>query len=187
MQESVSGNANDLHAAALLAGRNQALAQIQWMRNYTLELIESVPQDLWYVMPSGCATHIAWQVGHLAVAQYGLMLFRQRGRIESDIELMPGWLRKNFGRGSSPAAPSDDSHSKNPSPASLLERLHAIHVEACQTVATLTPQTLLQASDMPYVAYANNLGALLFCPLHESIHAGQIGVLRRLHGLAPIR
>ncbi|MGN6545124.1 MAG: DinB family protein [Aureliella sp.] len=185
MSEFLTLNAGGLSEATVLAGRDQALAQIKWMRQYTLQLIEAVPQELWYVMPAGSATHLAWQVGHIAVAQYGLMLFRQRGRVESDMELMPGWLRKNFGKGSSPAALVDDA--KRPSPESLLERLNSIHAEGCETVAGLAPETLLQPSDMPYVAYANNLGALLFCPLHESIHAGQIGLLRRLHGLAPLR
>ncbi len=94
--------------AAVLAGRDQAIAQMRWMRQYSLQLIESVPTELWYVIPPGNATHLAWQVGHMAVAQYGLMLFRQRGRVESDLELMPGWLRKNFGRGSTPSADVDD-------------------------------------------------------------------------------
>ena len=185
MQDFMTLSPEGLSHATVLAGRDQALAQMQWMRQYTLQLIESVPHDMWYAMPAGSTTHLAWQVGHLAVAQYGLMLFRQRGRVESDMELMPGWLRKNFGRGSTPAPPGDQG--KSPSPESLLERMHAIHVQACETVAGLSPETLLQPSDMPYVAYPNNLGALLFCPLHESIHAGQIGLLRRLHGLAPIR
>jgi hypothetical protein len=158
---------------------------MRWMRQYTLQLIESVPHELWYVMPQGSSTHVAWQVGHLAVAQYGLMLFRQRGRAEGDMELMPGWLRKNFGRGSEPAV--DQGDSKNPEPQSLLERLDAIHAQACREVAELLHSTLIEATEMPYAAYPIKLGALLFCPLHESIHAGQIGLLRRLHGLPPLR
>ncbi len=113
------------------------------------------------------------------------MLFRQRGRVESDMELMPGWLRKNFGRGSQPSA--DESDPKNPTPASLLERFQSIHEESCATVAKLTFTTLMEPIDMPYAAYPNKLGALLFCPLHESIHIGQIGVIRRALGLEPLR
>ncbi len=36
---------------------------------------------------------------------------------------------------------------------------------------------------MPYAAYPNKFGALLFCPMHESIHIGQIGLIRRGLGL----
>lgn len=185
MQQLSTLDASTLSPEALVTGRNQAVAQMQWMRQYTLTLIETVPIDLWYVLAPGATTHFAWQVGHLAVAQYGLMLFRQRGRAESDIELMPGWLRKNFGKGSAPSTNAADP--KNPSPQTLLEHLHAIHEQGCQTAAQLSHSTLMETIDMPYAAYPNKLGALVFCPLHESIHAGQIGLLRRLHGLAPVR
>lgn len=184
VQEFYQADEKQLTETQLLAGRDHAVAQVRWMRTYTLQLIDSVPQELWYRMPVGMSTHLAWQVGHIAVAQYGLMLFRQRGRVESDMELMPGWLRKNFGRGSQPSA-SDDP--KNPSPAVLLERLNAIHVQSCETAQSLSATTLLEPSEMPFVAYPIKLGALMFCPLHESIHAGQIGLIRRAHGLEPIR
>ena len=65
---------------------------MKFMRSYTLQLLENIPGELWSTIPAGAPSHLAWQVGHLAVAQYGLMLFRQRGRAEGDIELMPGWL-----------------------------------------------------------------------------------------------
>ncbi len=176
---------NQLSPQAILAGRDQAIAQMRWMRSYSLQLIETIPHELWYKLTPGLPSHVAWQVGHMAVAQYGLMLFRQRGRVESDMELMPGWLRKNFGRGSQPSTDPDDP--KNPTPASLLERFHAIHAEACDLAATLEVATLTEPIDMPYAAYPTKLGALVFCPMHEAIHAGQIGVLRRALGLAPVR
>lgn len=185
VQEFVELNTDSLTEQAVLSGRDQALAQIQWMRQYTEQLIQAVPEDLWYVMPAGAQTHLAWQVGHLAVAQYGLMLFRQRGRVETDMQLMPGWLRKNFGRGSQPSPDRGDG--KNPPPQALLEHLRAIHSQACQEVTRLAYATLTEPTEMPYAAYPIKLGALLFCPLHESIHAGQIGLLRRLHGLEPLR
>ena len=134
-------------------------------------------------MTEGNSSHIAWQVGHLAVAQYGLLLFRQRGRLSSDRELMPGWLRKQFGRGSKPA----NSIERMPSRNELLEKLHAVHLQSLDTLQTLSPSTLREPIDMPYVVYPAKLGALLFAPIHEAIHAGQIGMLRRQHGLEPIR
>ncbi len=164
-------------------GRNQVLAQMQWARQYSLQLITSVPDELWYVMPEGLQTHVAWQVGHLAVSQYGLMLFRQRGRSPGDLDIMPGWLRKQFGRGSQPQPAKASSPSAN----DLLSRLQAIHTQSLQEVEQLSADTLRETTDMPYAAYPIKLGALLFCPLHESIHAGQIGLLRRAHGLDPLR
>jgi hypothetical protein len=46
---------------------------------------------------------------------------------------------------------------------------------------------LAEPTEMPYAVYPIKLGALLFCPLHESIHAGQIGLLRRMHGMESVR
>lgn len=167
----------------LLRGRDQVVEQMNWTRQYCLQLIHSIPQELWYTMPSGLSTHVAWQVGHLAVSQYGLMLFRQRGRSPGDLELMPSWLRKQFGRGTTPPV----QHEKSPSPIELLERLEKIHVQAIEEVRRLEASQLSEPTEMPYAAYPIKLGALLFCPIHESLHAGQIGLLRRLHGLDPLR
>jgi hypothetical protein len=185
VQEFISLSPDALTEAAVSAGRDQALAQMKWMRQYTEQLLDSVPRELWSVVPAGAKTHIAWQVGHLAVAQYGLMLFRQRGRVEADLELMPGWLRKNFGRGSQPS--TDAAQAKASSPEILLEHMRAIHEQSCKEVAELSVDVLVEPTEMPYAAYPIKLGALMFCPLHESIHAGQIGLLRRLHGLEPVR
>ena len=168
---------------AVRTGRDQLLHQMAWTRQYTQLLLDAVPENLWYVRPAGAASHVAWQVGHLAVSQYGLMLFRQRGRTPGDLELMPGWLRKQFGRGTQPSQGSDGM----PTPDELRQKLAAIHVQAMREVAGLSVETLREPIDMPYAAYPIKLGALLFCPIHESIHAGQIGLLRRLHALEPLR
>lgn len=167
----------------LLRGRDQVLEQMAWTRQYTLQLIESVDPALWFKRPGDSHTHLAWQVGHLAVSQYGLMLFRQRGRTSEDLKLMPGWLRKQFGRGTQPPEQTE----KSPTPTELLSRLNSIHEQSLAEVAELPADVLAEPLEMPYAAYPIKLGALLFCPVHEAIHAGQIGVLRRLHGLEPLR
>lgn len=167
----------------IIALRDQALNQHQWARQYALQLIESVPHELWYKIPEGMPTHLAWQVGHLAVSQYGLMLFRQRGRAEGDVELMPGWLRKQFGRGSQPMQPDES----NPKPEELLAKLNQIHEQSIAAVGQLTPATLREPCDMPFCVYPTKLGALMFTPVHEGIHSGQIGLIRRGLGLEPIR
>lgn len=163
--------------------RDAVVGQMQFARAYTLGLLENVPDELWSVIPPGASSHFSWQVGHIAVSQYGLMLFRQRGRAEGDMELMPGWLRKRFGRGSVPPTLETDI----PSKAELFKSLQLIHDESLKLVPSLTAEQLSEPTDMPYAVYPIKLGALLFCPLHESIHAGQIGMLRRLHGLPPVR
>ncbi len=168
---------------SVLAMRDAVLGQVDFARKYTLGLLENVPEELWPIVPTGGCSHIAWQVGHLAVSQYGLMLFRQRGRAEGDLELMPGWLRKRFGRGSVP--PTDAG--EIPSKTALLECLETIHIASMAALPTFSAEQLMEPTEMPYAVHPIKLGALLFCPLHESIHIGQIGILRRLHGLSPVR
>ena len=168
---------------SVLAMRDAVLGQVDFARKYTLGLLESVPEELWSIIPNGASSHIAWQVGHLAVSQYGLMLFRQRGRAEGDLELMPGWLRKRFGRGSVP--PTDAS--EIPAKATLLDCLEKIHVASMAALPSFSAEQLLESTEMPYAVHPIKLGALLFCPMHEAIHAGQIGILRRMHGLQPVR
>lgn len=182
--ESFELNSPDsLSQSDLLTGRDQILAQMAWTRQYSLQLIESIPAELWYVQPPNLTTHVAWQVGHLAVSQYGLMLFRQRGRFPGDLDIMPGWLRKQFARGTTPRPQGENS----PSADELLSRLDKIHQQAIDEVGSLSADVLAEPTEMPYAAYPIKLGALLFCPIHESLHAGQIGVLRRAHGMEPIR
>ena len=92
-----------------------AVKQMEFARGYTRSILAEIGEADWFVMPAGCPTHVAWQVGHLAMAEYGLGLFRQRGRQEIDAELMSGSFRKLFSRGSVPEAEA----SKYPTPAEI--------------------------------------------------------------------
>jgi hypothetical protein len=160
-----------------------ALGQIEFARRYTLELLDATPRDRWFEIPSGLPSNIAWQVGHLTVSQYGLLMFRIRGRRPEDLELIPGRFRKAYGRGSVPSADPEGQ----PAADELLTRMTDVYALAKTELAAVGPPVLLEPVDMPYAAYPLKLGAILFCPLHEQIHAGQIGLLRRALGLDPIR
>lgn len=160
-----------------------ALGQIEFTRNYLLEMLGATPQELWGMKPEGAVSSIAWQVGHLAVSQYGLLMYRQRGRADGDLELIPGWFRKRYGRGSDPSTVVENPEN----PEDLLKRLGKIHDQAKEELCSAEPARLLEPTEMPYAVYANKLGAILFCPLHEQLHCGQIGTLRRALGLPPIR
>ncbi len=160
-----------------------AIGQIDFARRYTLGLLEATPRERWFEMPTGLPTNIAWQVAHLTVSQYGLLLFRIRGRASEDLELIPGPFRKAYTRGSVPSA----NASNQPTPDELMDRMARVHQIAGDVLSKVDAETLLEPVDMPYAAYPNKLGAILFCPLHEHIHCGQIGMLRRAMGLDPVR
>ncbi len=160
-----------------------ALGQLEFARRYTLELLEAVPQGRWGEIPAGMTSCVAWQVGHLAVSHYGLLLFRIRGRQPDDLELVPGRFRKAFGRGSDPAAVSR----RGVDPDELLGRLAEVDRVAREELAGVDAAVLLEPVEMPYAVFPIKLGAILLSPLHEQLHAGQIGCLRRAMGLDPVR
>lgn len=160
-----------------------AIGQIQFARNYTLELLGATPQELWFQFPPGMSTNIAWQVGHLTVSQYGLLMFRVRGREPDDLTLIPSKFRKAYTRES---VPSDDQ-SKQPTASELLDRMAQVHEQSQSVLESVSMDVLLQPVEMPFAAYPIVLGAVLFCPLHEHIHAGQIGLIRRGLGLDSVR
>lgn len=167
-------------AATLLGG---TIEQIRFARDYTLGLLAETPAEQWFTIPEGMSSNIAWQVGHLAVSQYGLLMFRIRGRRPEDLDLIPGQFRKKYSRQTTPSADA----SAQPSPEELLERLNRVQDLALTELKDVSPETLLEEVDMPWAAWPIKLGAIMFCPLHEHIHAGQIGMLRRGLGLAPVR
>jgi len=56
-----------------------AMDRIKFSREYSLRMLENVPAADWFRMPTPAVTHIGWQVGHLAIAEYRLALERIRG------------------------------------------------------------------------------------------------------------
>lgn len=160
-----------------------ARQQIEFARQYTLELLADLDETAWYTIPPGGVSHVAWQAGHLAMAQYGLCLFRIRGRAEHDAELMSSAFRKCFMKGTTP----HPDPAANPRPEEIRAVLARIHQQALTEMATYDDRLLAEPVDKPYAGFPNKLGSLLFCPHHEMLHAGQIGMIRRMLGKTPLR
>jgi len=167
-----------------LSGRIEIAARhVLSAREYTMTLLDQLSEDEWFWCPDPAVSHIAWQVGHLAFAQYGLMLFRQRGRVTEDLQLMSGKFRKTFGKGTSPKP----DRAVYPTRQEIMDTLRRIHRQAFVELTRFSDEELNEPIDQPYAAFATRYGALLFAGDHEMLHAGQIGMLRRLMGKAPIR
>lgn len=163
--------------------QNLAIQQIEFARNYTLSLLADIGDADWYRLPAGCPTQLAWQVGHLAMAEYGLCLFRQRGRQEIDREIMPSDFRKAFSRGSQP----ETDNTKILPPADIRAIFDRVHAQVLQEAPSFTADQLKEPVEAPFAVEATKLGSLYFCSHHEMLHAGQIGLLRRLLGKEPVR
>jgi DinB superfamily len=162
----------------------QALSQLKLARAYNLDLLKDIPEKDWFSMPAPGVTHVAWQVGHLATAQYHLTLARIRGNRPEDRDFFPvDNFVELFGRSSHPM----EDTGQYPTPAALLATLEKISAQAAKELPTLTEEQLDQPTDLakPHRIVTTKLSSLFWCAQHEFIHAGQIGLLRRLFGASP--
>ena len=125
-------------------------------------------------------THVAWQVGHIAFSQYRLALWRIRGERPVDAALFSLDFKRLFGANSVPQADSTYP------PAELRPVLDRVHEQVLQELAGLDEGELDQPVPYPHPFATTKLRALLWCAQHEMLHAGQIGLLRRLLGYPPM-
>jgi hypothetical protein len=159
-----------------------AREQIVFARNYTLWLLSQTPPADWFRQPPGGVTHVAWQVGHLAFAQYRLALERIRGPQPQDANLISEEFLRLFGRDSAP----DPDPAKYPTPAEIRAVFDRVHEQVLGELRDLDESELDQPVQKPHRLVKTKLGSLLWCAQHEAVHAGQIGLLRRQLGHAPL-
>src|SRR5262249_6717897 len=157
-----------------------AIDQITGVRGYTVRLLDHVEPKDWFRFPAGGVTHIAWQVGHLAMAQYRLGLERTRGRRPGDDELIGEDFMRLFGRESLP----DPDASRYPSAAAIRTVFDRVHEQLLRELPSLPDAELDAAVLKPHPLAKTKFWSLLWCAQHEMVHAGQIGLLRRLLGYA---
>ncbi len=160
----------------------QALDQIVFARRYSVQMIDSIPVSEWFRLPPAGVSHIAWQVGHLAMAQYRLTLERVRGRRPEDATLISDAFLKLFGRDSVPAA----DPACYPSPEEIRQVFDNVHQQMLQEAPLLSEAELDQPVLTPHSLVKTKLWAFLWCSHHEMIHVGQIGLLRRQLGQRPL-
>jgi uncharacterized damage-inducible protein DinB len=159
-----------------------ALDLITSARRYTLRLLDSVPEAEWFRQPAEGISHLAWQVGHLAMAEYRLALERIRGRRPEDAALISEDFLTRFGRTSVPELDSN----RNPPPGEIRGVFDRVHEQVLRELPQVTPATLAEPVARPHPIADTKLASLIWCAQHEMVHAGQIGLLRRLLGHPPL-
>lgn len=160
-----------------------AVSQIEFARTYTLRLIDDVAEEDWFRQVSSCPTHLAWQVGHLAMAQYALTMLRIRGKEREDEGLLSKAFFRSFQKGT---APKFDP-AEYPTVSEILATLARVHEASLEELALQTDETLDVKLPEPHAVFDTKLGSVFFCAAHEMLHAGQIGLLRRVLGKEPLR
>jgi hypothetical protein len=159
-----------------------ATDRIKFSRDYSLRLIDNVPKSEWFQMPSPDVTHLAWQVGHLAIAEYRLALERIRGDRIEDASLISQAFLRQFGKDSVPQA----DPTKYPSPSDIRGILDRVHSQSLHELAELPEAEWDKPPLKPHPLFKSKIDGLFWCAHHEMLHAGQIGLLRRLLGHSPM-
>ncbi len=112
-----------------------------------------------------------------------MALERIRGPRPEDTELISEDFRRLFGRNSIP----DPDPGKYPSQAEIRAVFDQVYQQVLRELPGVDESELDKPPLKPHPAVKTKLWALLFCAQHEAVHAGQIGLLRRLLGYAPLR
>ena len=159
-----------------------AIEQIVFARNYTIRLLDQTPATEWFRQPPGGISHIAWQVGHLAFAQYRMALERIRGQWPQDANLISEDFLCLFGRDSVP----DPDPKKYPNETEIRAVFDRVHEQVLRELRNLEESELDQPVLKQHPLVKTKMWALLWCAQHETVHAGQIGLLRRQLGYAPL-
>jgi DinB superfamily len=159
----------------------EALEQIAFTRRYNLERIETVPLSEWFTIPPGGVSHIAWQVGHLAMAEYRLCLERLRTRTPADESLISDEFLKFMGRDSAPGPASD-----YPPAAEIRAVFDGVHARVMEELPSYPDADLDLPPLKPHALFGTRIAGLRYAPLHEMIHCGQIALIRRMLGQKPI-
>lgn len=152
-------------------------------RGYTLDLLGTIPDAQWFTMPAGCPSHVAWQVGHLAMAEARLIVERVGGRKVVDEGILPAEYLTLFMRLSVPDAAPD----KHLAPAEICRVFDRVHDAALQTLRDTSDadlEMLVQGS--PHRFCRTKADYARWVSHHEFLHAGQIGLIRRMLGSQPV-
>jgi hypothetical protein len=159
-----------------------ALARIEFARTYTRGLIDTFDAADWFRTPVEGVTHLGWQVGHLAIAEYFLCLVRFRGVRPEDEALLSRDYIACFDKGSAPVADA----TKYPSPSDILAGLDRVHAQVLRELPEWPDADLDSPILKPHRLCKTKIEVVRWCAAHEMMHGGQIGLLRRLFGHAPI-
>jgi uncharacterized damage-inducible protein DinB len=163
---------------------DSACARLNFSRSLIHEYIADLTPDEWFWQPTEGVTHVAWQVGHLALVEYHLLLKRIRGERAEDAQLLHvDSYAKKYGRGSRPNRDREANYGGD----ELKETLERVHAQAWAEMAAYTDDLLDVPLAEPHPRFSTKLEAIEFCSQHELLHAGQIALLRRLMGRPPLR
>jgi hypothetical protein len=160
---------------------NTAIELVRGARENTRRLMSDFTDDEWFWHPPEFVTHLAWQIGHIAYAQYCHCFWWIRGRRPEDSAWIPEQFFTLFEMGSVPVAEAD----AYPSTDEIKRVLDAVYDRTMIELSTMTDEEL-DVPIHPSRPERTKLMGLFWNVEHEFLHAGQIGLLRRLMEKTPM-
>src|SRR5262249_15288626 len=94
---------------------------------------------------------------------------------------------QRFSQGLSRGSVPEGDAGKNLPAGEIRSIFDRVHDRVLLEAPSFTPEQMKEAVEAPYAVEGTKLGSLYFCSHHEMLHAGQIGLIRRLTGKQPIR
>jgi hypothetical protein len=155
--------------------------QMKVTREYTHRLLLSVPDDRWLEIPRGGVSNLCWQGGHIAVAAYRLGLARIRDPHPGDEAILPARFVDLYGKGTNPSA----DPSQNETPQRIRSALEAVQRQVLSESQHWSDEELETQCLLPHPIFSKKIDSLWWYVRHEAIHAGQIGLIRRMLGYDP--
>ena len=158
------------------------IERLEVSRRWTNGLLEDIDDKAWFDPPGPNLGHAAWQMGHLAASQVVLLHMRCFGKQFGDCA--PADYQKLFARGSTPVA-DPKVYPPLPTIRTFFDRMQKECLEMIRTI----PVSELDKDTFgdPHPMFTTKAGAISMLAMHECFHAGQIALIRRLRGKAPLR
>ena len=144
-----------------------AIEQIDFARNYTIGLLDQTPTSEWFRQSPDGVSHIAWQVGHIAFAEYRLALWRIRDERPGDDALFSPEFKRLFGADSVPQVDSAFA------PTELRAVLDRVHQQVLQELPGLDEADLDQPVPHPHPFATTKLRALCGVPITRCCTPGR--------------
>jgi hypothetical protein len=160
-----------------------AITAMELARGMTLAGIDGLTDEEMMFQPKPGMNHALWLLGHISTSESGLILHACTGK-----SLLPGGWGEKFGIKSQPVGDAGSYPSKE----EVLGVLAKTHAAAMEYVSGLAEEDLdktpVGIARFPAGVQAK-FGTVAKCIAghitHESSHAGQMAVLRRLMGKQP--
>ncbi|MGB0387188.1 MAG: DinB family protein [Ardenticatenaceae bacterium] len=139
-------------------------------RQLLYNTLKDLTQEQWFTQPKGFANNVAWNVGHLIVAQQGLV-YRRLG-VPGHIS---GKMTAMYRPGTSPA-----DWSSKPDTDELLKLLVELPKKMAEDVAAGKFDNYVKSEGKTLGTFPppeSSAHAIIFNQFHEGVHAGNIGDL----------